>query len=178
MARYRDDSDTSGKLIAAAVGAVAGLALGVLVAQKFGGFEGIRSRIRDRFGAGGPAAGDEDIDLDTLREFEGDTFADEALGEEFEDDELADDEEDAETAALEARVLKAFVADPVFRERAVDIGALEPSVIELSGWVLTKAERMRATAVAKGIPGVLTVVNELLVGDPDGAEIPDIAPHA
>jgi hypothetical protein len=75
-------------------------------------------------------------------------------------------------------VLKAFVADPVFRERAVDIGALEPSVIELSGWVLTKAERMRATAVAKGIPGVLTVVNELLVGDPDGAEIPDIAPRA
>ena len=59
----------------------------------------------------------------------------------------------------------------------MDIGALEPSVIELSGWVLTKAERMRATAVARKVPGVVTVVNELLVGDPDAAEIPDIAPN-
>jgi len=174
MARTRVESDSSGKLIAAAVGAVAGLALGVLVAQKLGGLEGIRGRVRRRFGV---ATAGEELDLDRLREFEGDTFADEPLGEEFEDDELADEEEDEEAAELEARVLAAFVADPVFRERAVDIGALEPSVIELSGWVATKAERMRATSIARNIPGVVTVVNELLVGDPDSVDIPDLAPR-
>lgn len=175
MTRYRDDTDTSGTLIAAAVGAVAGMALGILVAQKFGGLDGIRARIRERFStAGGPGA-DEELDLEEFRESEGEAYADEPLDEESEDD--FSDAEDADAAEqLEEQVLEAFLADPVFRERAVDIGALETAVIELSGWVATKAERMRATAVAKQVTGVVTVINELLVGDPDDLETADIAP--
>jgi len=177
MTRYREDSDSSGTLIAAAVGAIAGVALGILVAQKFGGFEGMKARFRERFGSADPSGADEEFHLEDFRESEGEAYAGEPFDDESEDD-LGNDEDESAAEQLEQDVLEAFLADPVFRERAVDIGALEPSVIELSGWVATKAERMRATAVARKVPGVDTVINELLVGDPDSIEVPDIAPTA
>ena len=48
--RYRDrESSTSGAIFVA-VGALAGLAAGVLLAQRYGGLSGLTQRVRDRFG--------------------------------------------------------------------------------------------------------------------------------
>jgi len=159
--RSREAPHSNGStLLAAVAGLLAGAAIGVLVAHRMGGVRGIKKHLRERFSGG--------FDLDAVREMAGEAYEDEPLGEEFEDDELEmDAEEERAAAALEARVLEAFLADPALRERAVDISALDESVVELSGWVRTRAERRRAAEIARAVPGVSAVVNELFTGDPD-----------
>ncbi|HJU65165.1 MAG TPA: BON domain-containing protein, partial [Gemmatimonadaceae bacterium] len=76
-----------------------------------------------------------------------------------------EDMEEGEHDALEERVLEAFRNDPVLSERAVDIGAIGDGIIELSGWVHTEAEADFAVTLARGTPGVETVVNRLMVGE-------------
>lgn len=142
--RYRDEDDTSGGLLFLAAGALAGLAAGMFIAQRFGGVGTITERLRERFG--GLAAGlvaDED-----------------AL---FEDGELPDDELDdaSPDETLEERVLEAFHHDPILSERAVDIGAIGEGIIELAGWVHTDDESAHAVTLTRGVPGVVTVVNRL-----------------
>ena len=168
--RYRDDSNSNGATIGAAIaGALAGIALGVLLSHKLGGVKGIRERLRGKFGKGSG------FDLDALRAMAGEAFADDPLDDEYDDDELEDDAADFEAAAvLEARVLAAFTGDAVFRERAVDIGAMDGAVIELSGWVQSTAERRRAAMLAREVPGVTMVLNELLVGDPETLDTTDL----
>ncbi|MBA3671688.1 MAG: BON domain-containing protein [Gemmatimonadaceae bacterium] len=80
----------------------------------------------------------------------------------FEDDELADIEEGD---SLEERVLEAFRNDPILSERAVDIGALGESAIELAGWVNTDEEAEHAVVIARGVPGVDTVLNRIAIGE-------------
>jgi len=47
---YREDESSSvGTVATVLVGAIAGLAVGVLLAQRMGGLSGIRSRLRQRF---------------------------------------------------------------------------------------------------------------------------------
>lgn len=164
MRRHRhvvSESHSNAPLIAAVAGGVAGVALGVLLAQKLGGVTGIRKRLRALLGKGGA------FDLNAMREFADEAFAG---AEEF-DYEWGEEEDEPASSeaneALEARVLAAFMADPILSLRAVDIGATSEAVIELAGWVNSKSERMRATAIARRVSGVETVVNELLVGDPD-----------
>jgi len=49
---YQDRRPRTGEgLIYLAVGAVAGIAAGVVVAQKFGGFAALATKLRDRLGA-------------------------------------------------------------------------------------------------------------------------------
>lgn len=157
--RYREHRSESGRSLAVAIAAVlAGVALGVLISHRMGGLEGIKARVKKRFRRGG-------LDLERLREFANEAFANEDdLGEEryepWEDD-------GGGAAALEAKVLAAFVADETLRDRPVDISADDSERVELTGWVRSKAERMRATAVARKVPGVVTVINQLLVGDPE-----------
>ncbi len=167
MPRYRREPQgiSNSTLVAALTGALAGVALGVLLSHKLGGVKGIRKRLKTAIGKGG-------FSLDAIREFADEAFAgaqefDYEWGDEVEESATAED-----TEALEARVLAAFIADPVLKDRAVDIEATSESVVELAGWVGSKSERMRATAVARRVPGVETVVNELMVGDPEamGAE--------
>jgi hypothetical protein len=67
---------------------------------------------------------------------------------------------------LETRVLEAFHHDPVLRERAIDIGAIAPGVIELTGWVHASEEVQHAVTIARGIPDVQHVVNQLAVRQP------------
>jgi hypothetical protein len=161
--RFQDDEPSIGGLATGvALGALAGFAVGVLVAQRVGGIAGIASRLRERFGA------EEDLD---------ETDEQEARhahsGEAFEDDEEYDEALLDGDAALEERVLEAFRNDPVLSERAIDIGAVGEGVIELSGWVESDDESDHATAVARSIEGIVTVVNRLAAADDDVVE-PDL----
>ena len=166
-----DESRTAGAtFIAVAAGALLGIAVGLILSDRYGGLAGIRRRLR--------LGGDARATLAERRSMAGETFADTPLDDEdidFGDDDFDDDAEDAAAdLALERRVLAAFEHDVVLRERAVDISALDGSVIELSGWVRSPAERSRAADVARGVAGVGTIANELLVGDPETGDAADL----
>ena len=154
--RYRDDDSQTSGLLFLAAGAVLGLAAGLVVADRFGGFSALTSKVRDRIGR--------------LRE-----------GDEEDLDEEESEQADADEA-LEERVLEAFRNDPTLSERAVDIGAIGDGIIELTGWVHEPDEATHAVTITRGVPGVETVVNRLDVrlGDAeDDIEIeddPDAAP--
>ncbi len=143
--RYRDDdSETSGLLYLAA-GAVLGLAAGLVVADRFGGFSALTQKVRDRVGR----RYDDDVDA--------------------EDDDV-DTEIDEDDEALEERVLEAFRNDPVLSERAIDIGAIGDGIIELTGYVHEPDEGTHAVTITRGVPGVETVVNRLDVRVAGGEE--------
>jgi hypothetical protein len=170
----RDEHGHAGKLLAVLGGALAGVAIGVLLADRFGGIAGIRRRLRH--------LGDARAPLSDRRAMAGEAFHDDPLDDddlesdfEFDDDELEDSDISAADADLESRVLAAFEGDAILRERAVDISAFDGSLIELSGWVRSPAERKRAAEVARGVAGVGTVANELQVGDPDTIDAADLS---
>ena len=151
--RHRDDESSSTAIVVGAlVGAVAGFAAGMLVAQRVGGFSGLTSKIRRRRGAGHEEA------LTGAH-----TVADEE--DEFEDVEEDEVEGEGYDETLEERVLEAFRNDPVLCERAIDIGSLNDGVIELAGWVEDENEARHAVTIARGVPGVDTVVNRIAIGD-------------
>ena len=131
--RYRDDDSQTSGLLFLAAGAVLGLAAGLVVADRFGGFSALTSKLRERVGR--------------------------ARDEEFDDEEDVELNEDDE--ALEERVLEAFRNDPILAERAVDIGAIGDGIIELTGWVHEPDEATHAVTITRGVPGVETVVNRL-----------------
>ena len=159
--RYRDEESHAASALYVALGALAGFAAGVVVAQQYGGISGITSKIRDRLGSARNGV-DED---------EGDQLHaqghDHGYDEDDEFEEGYDDEENGEpldaTEELEERVLEAFRNDPVLSERAVDIGAIDEGIVELTGWVNADEESQQAVVVARGVPGVETVVNRLAV---------------
>ena len=145
--RYRDDEPIAPTVVSLAVGALAGFIAGVFLAQRVGGVEGISERFR---------RGRDGLAASVRRRFEEE--------EEQFDDELENEDEEAQ-AELEERVLEAFRNDPILGERAVDIGAIGDGVIELTGWVRTDDEADHAVTVARGTPGVETVVNRLMIGE-------------
>lgn len=64
---------------------------------------------------------------------------------------------------LETRTVDALCADPVAGRCAIDVAALGPGVIELTGTVPDEEASDRAGAVAQRVSGVSTVVNRLTV---------------
>jgi len=149
--RYRDDdSSSTGTVLGVLVGAVAGFAVGMLVAQRVGGFSGLTSRIRRRAGE--------------ARER---LHGREAIGEDEEFEDIEEDELESEDydESLETRVLEAFRNDPILSERAIDIGSISEGGIELAGWVEEESEARHAVTIARGVPGVETVVNRIAIGD-------------
>jgi hypothetical protein len=140
--RYRDEESTSTGLFILAAGAIAGLAAGVIIAQRFGGLSGITARVRERFGR------DDDSSESGRPPYDVDGF---------------DDHDDEGDESLEERVLEAFSNDPILGERAVDIGAIGEGIIELTGWVHAESESHHAVTITRGVPGVVTVVNRLAV---------------
>src|SRR5204863_6325032 len=78
-------------------------------------------------------------------------------------DELED--EGVPNEGLEERVLEAFRNDPILSERAIDIGGIGEETIELAGWVNNEEEADHAVVLARGVPGVETVVNRIAVGE-------------
>ena len=147
--RYRHHREPTNGLAFLAVGALAGLATGVLLAQRFGGLSGIGSLVRERFV--------ERADEDAQSRYDAD------VGYDYYDD-GGDDytEGDDVDEVLEERVLEAFRNDPILSERGVDIGAVGDGIIELTGTVHSADESTHAVTVARGVPGVETVVNRLV----------------
>ena len=145
---YLDPARTRGIIASITAGAVAGFAVGVVVAQKMGGLSGIAARISRRF-----------PDADDGSE----------LHHGYGEDDL--DEVEADSGMLlEEEVLDAFENDPVLAERAIDIASVGTGVIEISGWVRNEAESRRAEAVTRRVTGVEAVVNRLSAED-------DVATH-
>jgi hypothetical protein len=71
---------------------------------------------------------------------------------------------DPELANLEEAVVNALVADEQTSRCGIDVGALAPGVIELSGQVSTPGEATRVVEVTQSVAGVRTVVNRVEVG--------------
>lgn len=156
--RYRDEESSAASALYVALGALAGFAAGVVVAQQYGGISGITSRIRDSIG--GARNGVEEDEGDQLHA-QGQGYAD---YDDFDEDFDEDNGEPLDaTEELEERVLEAFRNDPVLSERAIDIGAIDEGIVELTGWVNADDESQQAVVVARGVPGVETVVNRLAV---------------
>ena len=158
--RFRDEDESSigGTVGSVLLGALAGFAVGMVVAQRVGGFSGLTDRLRRR----------------TRPEAEG-VEAGPSVADDFADYEEYDDElEETEPTGLEERVLEAFRNDPILSERAIDIGSIGESTIELAGWVTTEEEAEHAVTIARGTPGVDTVLNRIAVGE----EEERIADHA
>ena len=149
--RFRDEeeSSTAGTVTSVLLGAVAGFAVGMLVAQRVGGFSGLAARVRRGVGDAGAELGGSPVVADDYAGFD-------------EEDEL---EESSEGSEIEERVLEVFRNDPILSERAIDIGAVGEESIELAGWVNTEEEAEHAVTVARGTPGVVTVVNRIAIGE-------------
>lgn len=148
--RYRDEeSSSTTTILGVLAGAIGGFALGMYVAQRVGGLEGLTSKIKSVRGGGKKAAAQPEVatDYDEFDDIEEDDFE----GEDFDQ-------------GLEERVLEAYRNDPVLAERAVDIGSIGEGIIELAGWVDTEDEAEHAVTLARGVPGVDTVVNRLAIG--------------
>jgi BON domain len=152
--RYQDEdeSSVSGTVTSVLLGAVAGFAVGMLVAQRVGGFSGLTSLAKRVRGGGEAESASGPVVADDFSDYEDD----------FDDDELM---EPAEGSELEERVLEAFRNDPILSERAIDIGGIGEETIELAGWVTTEEEAEHAVVLARGVPGVTTVLNRIAVGD-------------
>jgi len=155
--RYRDEESHAASALYVALGALAGFAAGVVVAQQYGGISGITAKIRDRLGNARNGIEDDDDQLGA-----------QAHDHEYDDDEDYDEDYGGDmpldaTEELEERVLEAFRNDPILSERAIDIGALDEGIVELTGWVNAEDESQQAVVVARGVPGVETVVNRLAV---------------
>jgi hypothetical protein len=153
-----DDESPSRSALYIAIGAAAGFAAGVLMAERFGGFKGLTDRIKDTFGAIGGGAGEEEEEFD----YEG--LDEDEFDPDFDEDDEAEPKASLNGAEdLEERVLEAFRNDPTLSERAIDIGAVEDGIIELTGWVNAEDESHQAVVIARGVPGVETVVNRLAI---------------
>jgi hypothetical protein len=143
MSRFRfreeEESSPANMVFGILAGAVAGFTVGMIVAQRVGGFQGLTSKIRRRRTADAPH--DEAL-RGRYAAGEDDEFAD------IEDDEL---EAEAYDSGLEDRVLEAFRNDPILAERAIDIGSISDGVIELAGWVEDDEESRHAVTIARGM---------------------------
>jgi hyperosmotically inducible protein len=65
-------------------------------------------------------------------------------------------------AALNTRINAALVGDPVTKARQIDV-EVSDGIVQLNGHVDSAAARTRAEEVARGIPGVREIRNNLLV---------------
>ncbi len=192
LLRSRRRRPQSSSFLLVALGAITGLAVGAVIADRVGGLDGLLKKTSKRRlkGPSGELDHDElgiaaaadhaDVDHDYAEDEDGDAYA-AADHDEFDDEDEDDDEDDTTDLAtdsvavdgrhvpdeteLEERVLEAFHNDPILAERAIDIGAIGTGVIELTGWVQASWEIGHALTLARGVPDVTTVVDRLAVRD-------------
>lgn len=177
--RMRRRGPRSSSILLVALGALTGLAVGAVIADRVGGLDGLLNRKSGRLRkkkAGGldhdemaiaaaadSAAHDQDYaehaDEDDSSPYAEDNAIAAATANDYVSEHVPDETE------LEERVLEAFHNDPVLAERAIDIGAIGTGVIELTGWVQASWEIAHAVTLARGVPDVTTVVDRLAVRD-------------
>jgi hypothetical protein len=109
---------------------------------------------------------DEDVDeeldeeLEDADEYEeAEDALDEDFGDAFPDEELDEADEDL----IGERVLEAFANDPILAERAIEIEADDDGDVILYGRVRAAREVARAVTLARGVPGVERVRQQLSV---------------
>ena len=144
----QDKTRSSQRLGAVMLGALAGVAVGILLADR-GALAGLR-RPRTADVDGDPPA------MRTRRTQLADAPLPAATG-------SRRSTATNDQAVLEARVLETFRNDPVLMDRPIDIGAIGTGIIELTGWVDAPDEVRLATTLTRGTIGVSTVVNRLMV---------------
>ena len=71
---------------------------------------------------------------------------------------------DSERIDLEERVVDALMEDADTARSAIEVAAIGPGVVELTGMVATAPELRRAIDVTQAVEGVSTVVNRLEIG--------------
>ena len=147
--RNRVESEGSNRIGAVLIGALAGVAVGMLLADR-GALSGLLSGLRRR------ALSLRSADPSARRSRPAGTVR--PLRTERAPRRPPNDE-----AELEARVLETFKNDPILVDRPIDIGAIGTGIIELTGWVDAATEIRHATTLTRGTIGVHTVVNRLLV---------------
>jgi hypothetical protein len=77
------------------------------------------------------------------------------------------------SAAATARAACAALdADPTLAELALEATPVAVGVVELHGWVPSRAVRAYAGRVARAVPGIERVVNRLLVDGEDDRDLP------
>lgn len=149
--RNRSESGRGNRIGAVLLGAVAGMAVGILLADR-GMLAGLARRRR------APRDGDTADAPETPARRSAPSADARPLKSERAPRRPVDDE-----AELEARVLETFRNDPVLVDRPIDIGAIGTGIIELTGWVDAPEEVRHATTLTRGTIGVHTVVNRLMV---------------
>ena len=137
-----------------ALGAVTGVALGVLVAARVGGLPGLLGRPRRPQVPRNPARRDEE------------GLSEEGLSGAFPNRERPRRPVVPSHEEIEARVLEVFCHDPVLVTSTIDIGAVGLGTIELTGWVDSTSEIAHALTLARGVPGVHAVVDQLAIRGP------------
>jgi hypothetical protein len=70
----------------------------------------------------------------------------------------------AELDALEDSAVEMLRRDPATGECAIDVAAIAPGIVELTGYVPTQEAGQRAARVLHSLPGVRTVISRLEVG--------------
>lgn len=170
-------------------GTAVGITAGVLVAEKFSGrrpnLGGLGKRVRglaravsgqwgplvdvalelkdqwDERRAARPTPADvahEDEEFEDADEYEAATEAfDDDMDDEFDDFEADEDSE------IGARVLEAYLNDPILAERLVEIEADDDGDVLLLGTVRSAKEIAHAVTLARGVPGVTSVRQQLTV---------------
>ncbi len=133
----RNDDDFTANALTFGLGAIGGLALGVLLSGRFRPQaavdlgEDLSERVRDVARRVRPAR--------LLRR----------------------DEEQVGISALEDEVLGAFLADQTTSRHAIEIGAISRGIVELSGSVETEEDADYAVRLAGRVAGVHSVINRL-----------------
>lgn len=157
--RYRDEEPVSRSLAYVFGGALAGFAVGALVAHRFGGVGGVAERLREHFGAE-PGGEELQAENDYAEDEYDDDLEELGIGAESM---RAPETVTPELEEIEQRVLEGFRNDPILAARPVDISAISDGIVELTGWVNAEDEASHAVTLARGIPGVDTVVNRLAI---------------
>jgi len=156
-----------------ALGAVTGVALGVALAERTGGLDGLKSRVR----ALRRRRSDETDPLTEMRLLEAPHDEDDQdLEHDADADHAPMDLSGPDDEELESRVLEAFRNDPTLRGRAIDIGAIGDGIIELTGWVQSAAEVAHALTLARGVPDVAHVMDSLTIRTMDPSRVGPTSP--
>ncbi len=152
--RRRSETAGSNRIGAVLLGALAGMAVGVLISDRgmlSGTLKGLLSGARAK-------RSPRDVAPEPVQRRSAPPDGGRPIRTERTPRRPANDE-----AELEARVLETFRNDPILVDRPIDIGAIGTGIIELTGWVDAQAEIRHATTLTRGTIGVHTVVNRLLV---------------